>query len=521
MHQKRSIVILLFLLLSLKLSLAQNEPIQAVLLSHLCSEENDHSVWAGSSFILFTSDRNSHFAGKHAESGQYYEQIYLSDRSGNTISKPKLKKLSLSRNHYSIAGQSDNPSVILFYSGQNDTGELYLITIKQEKKSWKSQKSVFKGEATAFRKTSAFYNEKTSELFFTAIVEQDSYGGSDIYIASYNANKPVAGFVNAGNVLNTKGNEEGLFMVGDTLFFASDGHNEKGDFDIYYSVRENGDWQKPIALPSPVNSEYNDRYYVKSGNEIFFSSDRPGGMGGYDLYVISVPVIQPPVVQSGPFYVVRKGQVLDDMDNSPVSARIMIVEVETGEISDSVDSGNDDGYFETGLVCDKNYRLLFSAPGYETYTEVLNISEINVDSVMQSNVYLTKIPVHIPETTELHDAFSDLISSIPDRIIYYQVQVGAFRFIQSISDFRKQFPALDDEEMMTETEGEVNKFLITKKFLEKDSDCYEQVTALQMKVVLQYGIDDAFIVAYTEQGKRIAIIWSFAEKKYKILNTDY
>src|SRR5919198_3230646 len=47
-----------------------------------------------------------------------------------------------------------------------------------------------------------------------------------------------------------------------------------------------GDWSSPINVGSPVNTEYNDNYAILSRDELtmYFTSDRPGGLGGDDLW---------------------------------------------------------------------------------------------------------------------------------------------------------------------------------------------------------------------------------------------
>ena len=60
------------------------------------------------------------------------------------------------------------------------------------------------------------------------------------------------------------------------------------DCDIYYSANENGVWQPLIKLPNTVNTELFDGQPTvdATGNTIYFSSNRAGGYGGYDLYKI-------------------------------------------------------------------------------------------------------------------------------------------------------------------------------------------------------------------------------------------
>ncbi|WP_291859726.1 hypothetical protein [Marinilabilia sp.] len=45
-------------------------------------------------------------------------------------------------------------------------------------------------------------------------------------------------------------------------------------------------WTEPEQLPAPINSGFNETHasFTPDGNTIFFSSERPGGLGGKDIY---------------------------------------------------------------------------------------------------------------------------------------------------------------------------------------------------------------------------------------------
>ena len=47
-----------------------------------------------------------------------------------------------------------------------------------------------------------------------------------------------------------------------------------------------GDWSAPINVGPPINTQYNDTYAILSRDELtmYFTSDRPGGLGGDDLW---------------------------------------------------------------------------------------------------------------------------------------------------------------------------------------------------------------------------------------------
>lgn len=73
----------------------------------------------------------------------------------------------------------------------------------------------------------------------------------------------------------------------DRIIFASD---ERGTgLDIYESFKdpEDGKWSKPQPFHSAINSRYSEDspYLSPDETKLYFCSDRPGGVGGYDVYV--------------------------------------------------------------------------------------------------------------------------------------------------------------------------------------------------------------------------------------------
>jgi hypothetical protein len=122
-------------------------------------------------------------------------------------------------------------------------------------------------------------------LFFSS--DKEGKGGADIfyYIKSPKGDwlgpKPMEDYINsAGNEINP------FSPHPDTLYYASDGHGGKGGFDILMSVRENGKWLEPIPI-DVVNSEWNDMdFTIFNDTEAAFTSDRPGGKGKLDIYML-------------------------------------------------------------------------------------------------------------------------------------------------------------------------------------------------------------------------------------------
>jgi len=72
---------------------------------------------------------------------------------------------------------------------------------------------------------------------------------------------------------------------GRTLYFASNIPGGMGGFDIYFSTLTNSGWSVPVNAGPGVNSSANEQYPSWGGTSVlFFSSDREGGYGGLDIF---------------------------------------------------------------------------------------------------------------------------------------------------------------------------------------------------------------------------------------------
>lgn len=96
--------------------------------------------------------------------------------------------------------------------------------------------------------------------------------------------------VNLGKPINTDDNEGAQTITADgkQLFFI--GCNRKtglGSCDIYRSLRNGKNWGNPENLGSPVNSsKWESQPSISAdGKTLYFVSNRPGGLGGMDIWV--------------------------------------------------------------------------------------------------------------------------------------------------------------------------------------------------------------------------------------------
>ena len=130
-----------------------------------------------------------------------------------------------------------------------------------------------------------FLTDDGRQLFFCS-QDPRGEGGFDIWV-SVNNNGQWETPENLGKKINTPENEVFPFLhTSGRLYFASRGHNGMGGLDIFYSESVKGQWQEPVALPSPFNSRYDDFGLIFNTelDTAFISSTRSGSMDIFILY---------------------------------------------------------------------------------------------------------------------------------------------------------------------------------------------------------------------------------------------
>jgi len=79
-----------------------------------------------------------------------------------------------------------------------------------------------------------------------------------------------------------------ISIDGDKLFFASNRPGSIGGMDIYVSYKVGQSWSEPVNLGPGVNTTGNDAFpFIHADNTLYFASDgQPDRKGGFDLYYV-------------------------------------------------------------------------------------------------------------------------------------------------------------------------------------------------------------------------------------------
>ena len=106
----------------------------------------------------------------------------------------------------------------------------------------------------------------------------------DVFI-SYQKNNKWSAAKNVGSPINTKEHDSNIALSNDgqSLLLYKD---DNGNGNIYESKQKGDKWSVPVKLPAPINTESHESSasYSPDGKTLYFVSNRPGGIGGRDIY---------------------------------------------------------------------------------------------------------------------------------------------------------------------------------------------------------------------------------------------
>jgi hypothetical protein len=151
--------------------------------------------------------------------------------------------------------------------------------------------------------TNDFYpalNSERTKIYWSS----DREGNFSIYYTEIDRTEDIlSDLINAGkhnilkdDVLSSDGDDKCPSIANNILVFTSNRAGGFGGYDLYYSYFENGKWSRPVNFGNKINTEYDEYRPIVRSDEwqfdndmLIFSSNRPGGKGGFDLYFVGIP----------------------------------------------------------------------------------------------------------------------------------------------------------------------------------------------------------------------------------------
>ena len=135
------------------------------------------------------------------------------------------------------------------------------------------------------------FNKEGTEVFFTRNNQVEGARNQKKMNLSIFTSTKVNGIWSKPIELFASNNEfsfchPSLNSAGDRLYFSSNMPGGYGNYDLYFIEKVTGIWSSPINVGSVVNTGDNELFpNLLSDETLSFSSNRPNGLGGLDIYV--------------------------------------------------------------------------------------------------------------------------------------------------------------------------------------------------------------------------------------------
>ena len=345
------------------------------------SEFNDYApvVTADGGTLFYTSRRPLTMKEKK-RNNESRENVYRSDM--NDDSKEWNESVALPetinnpvRYNSNIAISNDGQRLLIYRDDRYGNGDIYESFLKGE--TWSEPVPMPKAINSDAHESSASIAPDGRTIYFVS-EREGGQGGRDIWKSTKGTNGEWSAAENLGNVINTKTDEESVFIHpdGKTLFFSSKGHNSTGGYDVFKSVYDNGKWSQPLGLGEPINT---------TGDDLFFVLTADGSMGYYassrgdqvkNIYSIHFIPKQTEKKTEQPNLTVLKGVIRDFKTKTPLEAKIIITDNTLNTVIGEFNSNSASGKYLIPLPGGKNYGIAVSAEGYLFHSENVDIAEV-------------------------------------------------------------------------------------------------------------------------------------------------
>lgn len=152
---------------------------------------------------------------------------------------------------------------------------------------WKMAQNLGEPINSDMNEGAASFSPDGQYVIFAACHRKDGYGDCDLYLSKLNG-KVWSAPQNLGPIINTPAWESQPCISNDgkTLFFSSSRPGGEGGQDIWYSRMVKGRWTEPKNLGKPINTPGAELspFLHADGKTLFFSSDYHPGFGSLDLF---------------------------------------------------------------------------------------------------------------------------------------------------------------------------------------------------------------------------------------------
>ncbi|MGG5577080.1 OmpA family protein [Myroides sp. C15-4] len=225
----------------------------------------------------------------------------------------------------------------------------------------------------------------------------ESIGQSDLFRVEIKEDGSFAKVESVGKQINTEGRETFPFISSDyMLYFATDGRPGLGGLDIFMAkINVDGSFGTVTNIGEPMNSPADDfsYYFDPKAKKGFVSSNRTGGAGGDDLYLVQEKK-EIDCKQS------IDGFVFHAATREALAGATITLYDATYTALTQVQADEQGKFSLADLDCGKKYRLKAEATGFQT-KEIAQTMGYELQAVEQVEIGLEPVQETITESDDL------------------------------------------------------------------------------------------------------------------------
>jgi OmpA-OmpF porin, OOP family len=193
---------------------------------------------------------------------------------------------------------------------------------------------------------------------------------------------------------------------GVTLYFSSDRPGGLGSNDIWMTKRLDKSWQRwstPVNLGAPINTPEWDAFFtLDAGGEYAYLTTSLNTLGESDIVRVKLMERERP----NPVVLVS-GNVYNAKTKEPLGASLVYETLPDGQQAGNGISNPQDGSFKIVLPYDKNYSIRARADRFFAISENLNLDSLVKAGYKEIHKDLYLVPIEIGQVVRLNNVFFD------------------------------------------------------------------------------------------------------------------
>lgn len=262
----------------------------------------------GQTLYFVRANHPSNGMGKEGSNDVWYaekrgSQWTMSRRMPNAINKDRYNDL------FSISPDGQTALIRGVYEKGKRLDEIGMSISTKTKNGWSQPEKVHIPKLDAMVKgpfLSAYLGHDGRTLLLS--FSESKSGPEDLYVCTQDRKGQWSKPLHLGKDINTSDAETTPFLASDqmTLYFASNRPGGQGGYDIWVSRRRDRTWQKwtkPVNLGEKINSKEDDLYFSIAADGVTgYLSTRHNTVGKGDIMLIQFPqpeVTSPQLAQTG------------------------------------------------------------------------------------------------------------------------------------------------------------------------------------------------------------------------------